>query len=670
MGGQMIRKQRLVRFTVESLEDRAVPATFGVPWDDPSHLSLSFAPDGTALAGHTSTLFQTLNAQMPTAQWQREILRAFQTWAVNANVNIALVADNGQAFGIAGKSQHDGRFGDIRVGAQPMGPESLSISVPNDPGVSSTLTGDVFINTSDKFSAKSLEVFSVLLHEAGHVFGIDDGTDPKSPMYPNYLGNSKLTQGDIASLRSLYGTRALDPHEGSNGNNTIATATTIQAPGSYTGATPLVIYGDIASNNDADVYAFRAPSGYKGSATIRVQSAGISLLAPHFTIVDAHGHVLADAQAASDFGDVVSVTLPAVDPNATYYLKVQGATSDVFGIGSFGVAVSFDAKSNITPNAIDAVLRGPYQTLSPNDIDSLFLGTANPLFNNTYGSDDLPGTATVLSSLPGYARNAHYEGIGSIASPSDVNFYRIQTADAPAGGKPLVLTVTTRAMSVNGTAPRVMILDRDGNAVSTQILANGNGMFTVQAVGVKAGGWYLLKVGPAPASGSAALGNYSFSAQFGIAAAGYSTFASGTLASPAVSQSNHLYVGESQLMHMVLTADAGATSAPTDSAVRMTVLDSTGNVVYALTAMAGDTVSGPDLFLAPGSYTIYFTTIGTANLLPYRLIGASISDPIGPVLTDPTLAPIYSDPTMPGWFLYPSGPPTTSPFIIVPMLTA
>ena len=31
------------------LEDRAMPHTaFGIPWADPGHLTLSFAPDGTA----------------------------------------------------------------------------------------------------------------------------------------------------------------------------------------------------------------------------------------------------------------------------------------------------------------------------------------------------------------------------------------------------------------------------------------------------------------------------------------------------------------------------------------------------------------------------------------------------------------------------------------------
>src|SRR4051794_28819686 len=186
---QNIRSRRPRRPAFESLEARAVPATFGVPWDDPSHLTLSFAPDGTAIAGHASTLFQTLNAQMPTATWQRETLQAFQTWAVRANINIGLASDGGQPFGVAGQTQHDARFGDIRVGAQKMSPDSLSISVPNDPALSSTLTGDVLINTSDDFGKSdgaSLNLLSVMMHEAGHVFGIPDGTDPKSPMNSNY----------------------------------------------------------------------------------------------------------------------------------------------------------------------------------------------------------------------------------------------------------------------------------------------------------------------------------------------------------------------------------------------------------------------------------------------------------------------------------------------------
>src|SRR5262249_6059237 len=256
MARSFSRGTRRTRYSVESLEDRAVPATFGVPWSDPSHLTLSFVPDGTPIAGHTSTLFQTLNASLgSTADWQRQVLQAFQTWAVNANINIGLVADGGQALGVAGNSQHDPRFGDVRVGGQPMSPDALSISVPYDPTVASTMTGDVLVNTSARFGSGA-DLLSVLLHEAGHVFGLGESSDPKSPLYTQDLGNTQLTSGDIAAIQALYGTRAPDPHEGSAGNDSMSTATTIQSPGSYTGTTPLIAYGDITTNKDVDFFAF------------------------------------------------------------------------------------------------------------------------------------------------------------------------------------------------------------------------------------------------------------------------------------------------------------------------------------------------------------------------------------------------------------------------------
>src|SRR5436305_40997 len=102
---------------LEHLEDRCTPTTFGNPWPDARHLTLSFAPDNTAIGTHKSNLSQLLNSQFlnSNTNWQMEILRAFQTWAVNANINIGLVDDGGQAFGSSGIIQGDSRFGDVRV---------------------------------------------------------------------------------------------------------------------------------------------------------------------------------------------------------------------------------------------------------------------------------------------------------------------------------------------------------------------------------------------------------------------------------------------------------------------------------------------------------------------------------------------------------------------------
>ena len=104
----------------EQLESRLLRAAVGLPWTDPAHLTLSFAPDGTAIAGNSSSLFQDLGAQFPTtAAWQDDIVRAFQTWASVTNISVGLVSDNGAPFGTAGLMQGDPRFGDIRIGVRP-----------------------------------------------------------------------------------------------------------------------------------------------------------------------------------------------------------------------------------------------------------------------------------------------------------------------------------------------------------------------------------------------------------------------------------------------------------------------------------------------------------------------------------------------------------------------
>src|SRR5688572_25221819 len=102
---------------VEALEDRSVPAVFGAPWPDAGHLTLSLLPDGTDTAGGDSSLYALLDAAYPREVWQRELLLAFQTWAEQANINIALVDDSGDPLGADGVVQGDPRFGDIRLTA-------------------------------------------------------------------------------------------------------------------------------------------------------------------------------------------------------------------------------------------------------------------------------------------------------------------------------------------------------------------------------------------------------------------------------------------------------------------------------------------------------------------------------------------------------------------------
>src|SRR5262245_66666302 len=102
---------------LESLEDRAVPAVFGEPWLDGRHLTLSFAADGTSVSGVGSNLTSALSPLGWDAA-KLELLRAFQTWASQSNLNVGLVPDTNWAFGTAGAIQRDSRFGDIRIGGR------------------------------------------------------------------------------------------------------------------------------------------------------------------------------------------------------------------------------------------------------------------------------------------------------------------------------------------------------------------------------------------------------------------------------------------------------------------------------------------------------------------------------------------------------------------------
>ena len=144
-------------FVFERLESRIVRAAVGLPWRDPLHLTISFAPDGTAIAGDSSVLFQDLDAQFPSAAaWQDDIVSAFQTWAAQTNISVDMMTDNGAPFGTAGLMQGDPRFGDIRIGARPMSPEVMAITAPPDPYMSGTLSGDMILNSAADINPSNL----------------------------------------------------------------------------------------------------------------------------------------------------------------------------------------------------------------------------------------------------------------------------------------------------------------------------------------------------------------------------------------------------------------------------------------------------------------------------------------------------------------------------------
>jgi hypothetical protein len=67
--------------------------------------------------------------------------------------------------------------------------------------------GDMHLDSDEPWrSGTSLDLFSVVLHEAGHALGLAHSDRPGTVMYPYYHQVSGLTDDDIAGIRTLYGT--------------------------------------------------------------------------------------------------------------------------------------------------------------------------------------------------------------------------------------------------------------------------------------------------------------------------------------------------------------------------------------------------------------------------------------------------------------------------------
>jgi len=68
--------------------------------------------------------------------------------------------------------------------------------------------------------------------------------------------------------------------------------------------------------------------------------------------------------------------------------------------------------------------------------------------------------------------------------------------------------------------------------------------------------------------------------------------------------------------------------------VTMQILDAIGNVLFTLTANAGQPAATSHVYLKAGNYVVRLTAADGAPVVNYLLTGRLISDPIGPRTDD------------------------------------
>ncbi len=352
-------RKKTTRLAIEPLEDRnLLTAYYGLAWPDPGHLTVSFVPDGTSVDGQQSNLFQTLNSTGSTAVWQTAILQAIQTWAASGDISVGLVADGGQPIQTPGLIQGDSRFGDIRIAAEPMGVTGpVAITAPYDP-LAGTRSGDLVLNSSLLYSIggtpTTYDVFTVALHEAGHIFNLpDETTDSTSVMYLEYQGpETALSSGDIASLQSIYGAPVADNYQ----NGTLSAASVMSQP---------EIAGDITTVNQSEFFSYQIPTYASTTVQVTVHTAGISLFTPSLNIYNASQQLIASSAATNPLSGDVTINLSNVTPGSEIYIQVAGAGSDALGMGGYRLKVDSGAVSEQQIVAIDAVLNAVIDTGLP-----------------------------------------------------------------------------------------------------------------------------------------------------------------------------------------------------------------------------------------------------------------------------------------------------------------
>lgn len=638
-------KTKSRRLLLEELEAREMLDAFGVAWPTADRLKVSFAPDGTLVDSAASTLFQKLNSQGTSKTWQTEILRALQTWAVHANINLGVVGDSGQALGTSGAIVGNPSFGDIRVAARPLGTDVLALNTPYDV-IAGTRAGDVVFNSSHNLglgSQAQYDLFSVALHEAGNLLGLaDNTTDPTSALFTSYNGvRSGLNAADIALLQGLYGARTPDSYEGSEGNNTLSTAATLKVP---------AIAADITTNGDVDYYKYKIPYYANRTVSFRVQTSGLSLLTPRLTITTASGQVVGTSAFSGPLSGDTIVTLNNVKRGTTYYIKVEGARSDVLGIGGYRLKIESGAVSAAQIKAIDATLNGKGVNFVTNDQHSNdTIATATNLNQAVYQIDQRFD----------YAINA------GLNDTVDQDFYRIVVPAAPASG-PQTLVATVAPTGSSQIDPEITVYNAEGNQITGGILVNDDGTFVVQVPNATAGAaYYLLVSADAFQSDPTRMtGNYLFSIDYRDAPIVLETYVASDLTETKRVDTFSLQVNQSQTLSLLLSSTTGVTGGNAQVAVRMNIYNAQGVIVASLTAQDGQFVSS-NFYLAQGVYTMRFVaSTKDGSALPdvaYTLQGRKLTDPEDPPPIDPTMDPTEPPPPPPEPIIVGSLPPPVVP---------
>jgi len=640
-----------------------VLAAFGTPWPDARNLDISFPADQVQIRSGENEIHSTLASIATEQQWQELILRAFQTWAIYADINVGLRADHDLPFGTSGLSQNDPRFGDFRIGAfSQLG--VLANSLPFQT-VAGSWSGDILLDSDGMFNyhdwadqlppdsasvpADSHDLFSVLLHETGNALGLADSINSADVMYGHYSGpKGALSPADIANIQALYGVRS-DPFELVD-NGSLSSSTIVPTPvGFNPDASKISVRGNILSIVDSDIYQHTLITG-KSSITISVNAAGRSFLKPKLEILDASGAVVASAVSTSVFDNDVTLTLDGLSNQSDLRIRVTAAQDDLYATGDYELVIDYRTAASRASDAIPGDYLDGIETL----------GTNFGLADDEAGLNDTVLTAIALASVGSFDLNARYETVSGISSVADVDVWKITSPNQTSGR----LVVNLASVGLDSPDLQIQILDGNGQNVGARGRLRADGTWVMEVIQPEANAEYLIRIS-VDSTSAVSLGNYVTTAEFLTENAQMNQFVSST-----VSSEMDNFVRWTSLKTRLYRFDLFSQGVSSDEAVKLTIYDAqTQQVVFAM-ATPSDITRSAYLMLTEGDYVLRFTAISRVAApiqnISYTLTADGISDDQDPDSggTDPDY---YSyDYTETGYYGYDDLDPDDYYYVYIP----
>lgn len=592
-------RRRNKNIDIERLEERHLLTAFGTPWPDARDLTISFPADGVTVGSQSNDIRQTLDQVADRQQWEELALRAYQTWAIHADINIGLRNDHGLDFGSPGLNTADPRFGEFRIGAMPQ-TGLLASSLPFQ-AHAGTYSGDILLNSNEQFvyhdwenqvgpdpasiGEFDVDLFSLLLHEAGNTLGLPDNQFDWSVMFRQYtVPKGVLTQDDIDAIQQVYGQRS-DPYEDSD-NGDVQLATLIPTPVGFDPDNEVIsTRGSLVDGSDVDYYRIDPIAG-QGKVWVRLRAEGISLLQSQLEVLDEHGQVIKQASAASVFENDNTVKINGLGQHSVLYLRVSALDSnDVYAVGDYELEIDY-RNENVQQ-------QDPVRSSYDAGADRLFANFA--LIDDEQGDNDTIPSAQSLTPVT-FLSHTHYELKSSVSSSSDVDVLEITAPDVVDGR----LVISVAGVGLDQPELDVEVVDSDGNAVGTAGRIRADGTLRLEVAQPEADMDYYLQISVDPAS-PVSVGNYVVTAEFTAPPSDMNDMISGTLSSNV-----DTFIRWTASMSKLYRFDLAAWDGDPDELVRLTIYDAHNQQVSLIVLTPSGVTRTGYAWLAEGDYILRF----------------------------------------------------------------